>query len=314
MSVSQHVPHSQSDLIKEVQSAIEGDVLTDPTKFGVHISDPAFLAVGPDGGSITVTYNPTINKRKKAGALIRSGTNITKKAWTAKLTFKASDNNVALQKWCKNKSAKGGIVTPAASRTFLKSYGVGTALTETFEVYYGCLPTKTNYTINASGEVIYTVDLVCKTVVQTTSANGGIIIGSGSFASPDTAAPWINTDGGAGAFIHNTKKYGLISLSVDIIRQYAEQNPSESLEIMMLAESDYVVSGSATIEKSDILLDTDALGTTSRAMSIALKAATLTDTFTNAIFEGHTGLSHDGSDSAGLTDSLAWSADDQVSA
>lgn len=314
MSVVQHVPHSQADLIKEVQSAVEGDVLTDPTKFGVHAADPDFLAVGPDGGTIVVTYNPNINKRKKAGALIRSGTNILKKAWGAKLTFKASDTNVPLQKWCLNKSAKGATVTPAASRTFLKSYGVGTALTETYEVYYGCVPLKTNYVINSAGELIYTVDLLCKTVVQTTSANGGITLGTGSFASPDTAAPWRSVDGGAGAFIHNTKKYGLVSLSVDIIRQYAEQNPSESLELMMVAESDYVVSGNVVIEKSDILLDTDALATTSRAMSIALKAATLTHTFTNAIFEGHTGLEHDGSNSAGLTDSKNWSADDAVAA
>lgn len=314
MSLVEHVPHSQADVIKEVQSVIEGDILTDPTVFGDVPTDPAFDAVGPDGGSISITYSPEIKKSKKAGALIRSRAVPVKKGWTAKLVFKASDANVVLQKWCKNKSAKGATVTPAASRTFVKSYAIGTAAVETYEVYSGCVPSKTNYAINANGELIYTVDLICKTFDRNTTADGGITLGTGSFASPDTGAPWITSDGGAGAFTHNTKKYGLQSFSVDIIRQYADQNPGEGMELMMLAESDYVVSGSATIEKSDSLLDDDALATTPRAMSIILKSGTMTDTFTNAIFEGHTGLDHAGDNSSGLTDDVSYSADDFVSA
>ena len=312
MSLPAHVPRTQVDLVKEVQSVIEDDILTTPANFGVIPVNPAFAAVGPDGGSIVITYTPELAKRKKAGSLTRSGVLVLKKAYRAKLEFKASDNNVALQKWCKNKSAKGNTGTPAASRTFVKSYLDG--VTETFEIFSGCVPEKTNYAVNKSGEIIYSVDLICKTFDRNQIADGGITLGTGSFATPDVAAPWITADGGNGAFTYNAKKYGVISFSADITRAWADQNPSESLEVMMLTETDYVPSGTITVEKDDITLGADQLATTPRASSIVLKAATMTDTFTNVIFENHTGPDHSGNDTASLTDGGSYSADDFVSA
>ena len=312
MSLPAHVPHTQVDLNKEVQSIIETDILTNPSLYGVIPVDPDFLAVGPDGGMIEITYSPEILKRKKAGSLIRSGTSVLKKSWKAKLTFKASDSNLALQKWCKNPSVKGDTDTPAASRTFLKSYDVGGV--QTYELFSGCVPEKTNYTIAKSGEVIYTVDLDCKTFDKNVIADGGITLGTGSFASPDTAAPWQTQDGGVGAFTFNAVKYGIESFSVDIIRQWAPQDPSEALENMMVSESDYVPSGTITIQKSDSLITDDALATTPRAMSLVLKSGIMTDTWTGTIFEGHTGINHDGTNPAGLTDTETFSATDFVSA
>lgn len=312
MSIVEHVPHSQADVVEEVQGIIEGDILTDPTVYGDVPTNPIFLAVGPDGGTIEVTYTPEINKRKKAGSLIRSGVSVLKKSWGAKLTFKASDTNKPLQLWCLNKSLIGGVVTPAASQTFLKSFNVGG--TETFQIFSGCVPENTNISINSSGEIIFSVDLICKTFDENQTAFGGITLGTGNFAVPDTAAPWITTDGGAGALTINTVKYGIVSMSIDVTRQWAMQNPSESLEIMMLAETDYVASGTVTVEKSDIALIADALSTTARAMSLVVKAATLTLTWTNMIIEGHTSLAHDGTDASGLTDSESFSADDLVAA
>jgi len=312
MSLPPHVPHTQVDLNKEVQSIIEGDILTDPTLYGVTPTDPNFLAVGPDGGMIEITYSPEILKRKKPGSLIRSGTSVLKKSWKAKLVFKASDNNLALQKWCKNKSLKADTDTPAASRTFFKSFD-SFETDETYTIFRGCVPEKTNYTISKSGEIIYTVDLDCKTYEQNILANGGFS-GTPVFASPDSAAPWQTQDGGSGAFTHNSKKYGIESFSVDIIRQWAIQDPSEALENVMVAESDYVPSGTITIQRSDNEISDDALDTIPRTMSLVLKSSTLTDTWTGTIFEGHTGLNHDGTNPVGLTDTETFSATDFVSA
>jgi len=312
MTLALHVPRTHADLNKEVQSVIEGDFLTTNNNLGTMPANPAFSAVGPDGGSIVITYIPELKKRRKAGSVTRTGVLVLKKAWRARLQFKASDSNVALQKWCKNKSAIGGTVTPAASRSFLKSYYDGT--TETFEIFRGCVPEKTNYAISKSGEIIYIVDLICKTFERNQTADGGITLGTGSFASADTAAPWITTDGGNGSFTYNLKKYGIVSFSMDISRVWADQNPSEALEIMMITEVEYNPSGSITVEKSDITLDADQLATTPRAASLVLKSGTMTDTLTNAIFEGHTGPDHDGENSTSLTDGGSFSADDFVSA
>ncbi|MCV0398551.1 MAG: hypothetical protein K5785_00995 [Nitrosarchaeum sp.] len=306
------VPHSHVDLEKEVQTIIEDDVLTNPTNIGVIPTNPTFLAVGPDGGSIVSTFSPTKRDRRKAGTRTRIGISVTKKKYTARLVFKASDNNLALQKWCINESAKGGTVTPAATRTFLKSYLVGA--TETYEIFRGCVPEKTNIGVSKDGEIIYTVDLKCKTIVENQTANGGITLGTGAFASPDTAAPWKASDGGANAFAHNSINYGLEGMSIDITREYAVQDPSESLEDMMYAETINTVSGSVDIQKSNIAISTDARATTLRAMTLVLKAATLTLTFANANFDGHTGLDHDPTSSALLTDSENFTADSVVAA
>lgn len=314
MSLSAHVPTSQGDLNKEVQTVIEDDILTTPSNYGTIPTNPSFTAVGPDGGKIMLTYSPELIKTKKVGSLVRTRVQVAKKSYKARLEFKASDNNTALQKWCKNKSAKGGTVTPAASRTFVHSYNIGQGSTETYEIFSGCLPEKTNITINRSGEIIYIVDLDCKTFTRSTAANGGITLGSGSFASADAGTPWLTVDGGAGAFTYNSVKYGIVSLSIDITRTWAMQNPSESLENVMMAESGFDVSGTLEVEKSDSVMDNDALATTARAVSIVLKSGTMTDTFTNFIFEGHTSPEFDGASTEALTDSGSFSADDYVSA
>ena len=76
---------------------------------------------------------------------------------------------------------------------------------------------------------------------------------------------------------------------------------SESQELLMSAESMIEFTGSVSIQKSDNKIADDALSTAKRAMSFVLKASGLTLTWTNVIFEGHTGPEHDGSNSAGLT-------------
>ena len=68
------------------------------------------------------------------------------------------------------------------------------------------------------------VDLKCKTFKRNTASNGGITLGTGRFAGADTGTPWLVTDGGTNSFTHNSVNYGLESMSVDIVRQYADQD------------------------------------------------------------------------------------------
>lgn len=310
--VNSMVPHTQADLVKEVQHISEGDCLTTPTKYGVIPTNPDFTAAGPDGSSLVSTYKPSIVKRRKAGSRTRNGISVTKKKYTARLMFKASDNNVALQKWCINESAAADTDTPAAPKTFLKSYYIGG--TETFEIFYGCQPEKTNIGVNKDGEIVYTVDLRCKTIDENQDADGGITLGTGSFASADSGAPWKTGDGGANHFTHNSNNYGLEGMSIDITRQYAVQDPAETLEDLMAAETILDPTGSVEIQKSDINISTDARATSARAMSLVLKAATLTLTWTNVIFDDHTGLDHKGDNPNLLTDNENFSAATLVAA
>ena len=140
------VNQTQADTVKDVQSVIEGDIITTPISYGVIPTNPVFTTVGPDGSSIISSYTPTRSDKRRIGNLDKIGKSTYKKKYTAKLTFKASDNNINLQKWCTNKSVSGDVDTPAASRVFLQSYLV--AGVETFEILKGCHPTKTNIAIN----------------------------------------------------------------------------------------------------------------------------------------------------------------------
>ena len=298
---------TQADQNKEVQSVIEGDNLTTPTTYGVIPVNPAFVAVGPDGASLISSYAPIKIERRKTGNRDRVGKTTHKKKYTARLTFKASDNNVPLQKWCTNKSLITDLDTPAASRTFVQSYNVKGV--QTYEILKGCHPTRVNIGVNKDGEIIYTVDLRVRERLESIATDGGITLSTGSFASPDTAAPFKADDGGLNHFVHNSIAYALDGMSIDIEHIYAVSNPTESQLDLYANESMRNVSGSVSVIKSDSVLLTDAFADTSRAMSLVLKAATTTLSWTNVLFENPSGIGFSPTDSGAFIETFNFEAD-----
>ena len=302
---------TQADQNKEVQSVIEGDNLTTPTTYGVIPVNPAFVAVGPDGASLISSYAPIKIERRKTGNRDRVGKTTHKKKYTARLIFKASDSNVPLQKWCTNKSLITDLDTPAASRTFVQSYNVKGV--QTYEILKGCHPTRVNKVIKKDGETMYTVDLRVRERLESIATDGGITLGTGSFASPDTGAPWKADDGGLNHFLHNAIAYAINDMSIDIEHQYAVSDPTESLFDLYANESIRNVSGSVSVIKSDSVLLTDAFADAVRSMSVVLKAAQLTDSFTNVLIDAPSGVSLSPTDSAGFIETFNFEADSVTS-
>ena len=306
--VSAFVMSTQADRKKEVQSIIEGDNLTTPGTYGVIPANPNFTAVGPDGGTLVVKYEPSRTIRRKAGNLDRNGKTTNKKKYTATLTFKASDNNLALQKWCINKSAITDTDTPAASRAFLHSYTVGG--TETYEVVTGCHPTKCTITLNAEGEISYSVELMCRNREQSqlTDATDIFTLGTGSFASADTAAPWVSSDGGVNHFTFKAVNYAIESMTIDITHEYAMADPTESQLILFAQEGLRDVSGSVTIIKSGVVVSDTAFADELNSMSIVLKSGQLTLSFVDTIFESPQGVEIDPNSADKFVDDYAYEA------
>ena len=255
--------------------------------------------------SLVSSYAPAKVERRKSGNIDRVGKSTHKKRYTAKLIFKASDNNVGLQKWCINKSLITDTDTPAASRTFVQSYDI--LGTETYEILKGCHPTRVNISVNKEGEIIYTVDLRVRERLETTSTNGGLT--TPSWASADTGAPWRADDGGLNHFTHNGINYALDSMSIDIEHQYAVSDPTESLLDLFAKESLRNVSGSVSVIKSSSVLSIDAFADTPRGMSLVLKAATLTLTWTNVLFENPSGIGFSPTDSGAFIETFNFEAD-----
>lgn len=303
--VTAFVNHTQGDQNKEVQSGIEGDILTDATKYGVTPASLAFAACGPDGSTLESSYVPAKKERRKSGNIDRVGQSTHKKRYTAKLIFKASDNNVGLQEWCINKSLITDTDTPAASRTFAQSYDI--LGTETFEILKGCQPTRVNITINKEDEIIFSVDLRVRERIENTTANGGLT--TPTWASADTGAPWKADDGGLNHFTHNSINYAIDGMSIDIEHIYSVSDPSESQLDMFARESMRNVSGSIDVIKSSSILSIDAFADTKRAMSLILKAATRTLSWTNVEFENPNGISFNPSDSGAFIETFSFTAD-----
>ncbi len=302
--VTAFVNITHADLVKEAQSSVEGDILTDAAKFGNPGASQTFLALGPDGARLVSTAEHKKKPRRKAGKKNRNGQQTIAKKYSAQIVFKASDNNVPLQKWCTNESLKTDVDTPAASRVFAQSYMVGA--NETFEILKGCLPKKTSKKVTKDG-VMYTVDLLVKERVQTTSADGGLT--TPVWANPDTAAPWLADDGGLNHFTHDGNNYAIEGITIDIEHLYAESNPTELQLLMFANESIRNISGTVDVIKSSSVLSTAAWGDAKKAMSIVLKAATLTDSFTNVEFENPKGLDFDPDNSSAFIESFNFSAD-----
>lgn len=295
---------TQEDQNKEIQSVIEGDTLTTPALYGVTPASPAFAACGPDGSSLVSSYTPVKKERRKSGNIDRVGKSTHKKKYTAKLVFKASDNNTGLQEWCTNKALITDTDTPAASRTFAQSYDIGGV--ETFEILKGCHPTRVNITENKEDEIIYSVDLRVRDRTELTDADGGLT--TPAWASADAAAPWKSDDGGLNHFTHNAINYALDGMSIDIEHIYAVSDPTESQLDMYARESIRNVSGSIDVIKSTSVLSIDAFADTPNAMSLILKAGTLTLSWTGVEFENPTGISFDPANSGPFIETFSFEA------
>ncbi len=301
------LPHNQTDQVKEPQWGYEGDFYTNIALYGVTPASLAFAAAGPEGARLVSTTAPEIKVKRKAGSVNRIGQRLVKKKFTAQLIQKISDNNVNDIKWAMHKAVIATANTPAFSRTYVKSYFVGT--TETFEVFKGCLPESASLAINKNDELILTVDMVCNDIIETQAANGGLT--TPSFATADSGTPYLASDGGTNSLLWNAVAEAEDSFSVDVTHEWSELDPAESLKTLAYKEGLRTINFSVDIPIQNLTPSTDARAVTSRAMVRVLKAAGLTATFTNAVFDPpHTGQDHDPESAGQLLYSKSGSADD----
>ena len=305
--VSGFAPVTQADQVKQPQYVVEGDILTTPANYGTVPDNPSFTAVGSDGVTLQSSYAPVKDEKRKTGNIDRVGKITHKKKYTANLVFKATDNNTGLQQWCVDKSVKADTDTPAASITLVQSYNV--AGTETFEILKGCLPTSVSISIDGQADITYTVGLMVQDRTETTSSNGGLTLGSGSFATADTSVAWLADDGGTNHFTYNSNNYALSSMSISVNHDYAMVSPTENQLDIFAKESMRNISGTIDVIKSNSVILADAFADTQRSMSIVLKASTLTMSFTNVLLDSPDGVSLDPKSTDSLIESFNFDAD-----
>lgn len=303
------LPHNQTDQNKEPQWAYEGDFYTTIALYGANPTDPGFEAAGPEGARLVSTTAPEIKVKRKAGNANRIGQTLVKKKFTAQVIQKISAANENDIKWAMHKAVITVADTPAFSRLYVKSYDV--AGTETYETFHGCLPTSASLTITKNDELLLTIDMVCNDIIETQSANGNITLGSGSFASANTETPYLASDGGLNSLLWNGVAEAEDGFTVTVTHDWSELDPSESLKTLAFKEGLRIITGSVDIPIQNLTPSTDARAVTSRAMVRTLKAAGLTATFTNAVFDPpHSGQDHDPESSAQLLYTKSFSAND----
>lgn len=300
--------HVHADMFKNPMFILEGDILTTATLYGVTPANPDYTDVDIDGGRLIVTSAEERVERRQAGTMGRIGKSTHKERYTANLTFNASNGNAVLQEWCIDESLIADNKTASNSKTFLQSYKINGV--ETFEVITGCLPTRCQITIG-SGHIVYSVDLMCKAFVQSTT--DPTVIGTGSYATQLTQVPWVASDGGVDHFDWDTVAEALDNMTITIDRQYGKSSPTEVIKDMFNQETIRNVGGNIAVivRNSDIITDAFTIPRVPKAMNIILKSGTggITIAFTNCTLESPSGRNPDPASAEAWLDTYTFEAE-----
>jgi hypothetical protein len=267
---------TQKDVVKQLQYIAEG---TTAATFGVIPTNPAFVMAGINP-TILAVKKPVPYETRELGYLTRQ--NVQSVFNSGEVTFKTNILDSTMLKWLFNAPAGAGTIDE--SKTFVYSYNVNG--TETFRVMKGCKPLDAHLMIKPKGQLELTAHLyVANMVDETQSANGGITLGTGAFASQlGPTGGWLHSDGGAGPFTYNSTVYRDFGMTLGVkwIHEYLDS--SGDLQTLYMKPSKKELTFDIDIAKYDMLVNIDAAALSRRSASRVLKTATSTMTLTNVNF------------------------------
>ena len=266
---------TQLDVTRPLQFVGEG-LLTTSSNFASK-TNPTYTNVGLNP-VWSLEYKPEAVEIRKVGSMTRDQK--VKVFETGILNIKThinTANGLDFAKWCFNAPSSTGTI--AESFDFAWSYKVNT--TEYFARAQGCLPMSATLDIADKGMVELSAKIfVAKPILP----NASTFIGTGSWATASSGAPFTHSDGGSSPFTFNATTYGTKNFSMTASYELATDESSGDTNTLWARPTVKTITGSVEVYTKDLNLLTDAKNQTSRTMSRVLKSATNTISFTDVVF------------------------------
>lgn len=292
--------NTQRDENKRVQSIIEGAT---PATYAITPTNPAFTAHGRNARLIDGAA-PIKNELREVGDVNRL--DVTKTREVNLVTYRAfllTGDKVLLASVF---DEPGGAATPDESRTFFSSrdlLGV-----ETYIQYLGCKPESATLTDDNQGYLTLEIVYSYKTRTEDTS---GPTIGSGSYATPNTATPLTHLDGATGKFTYVAVAKEQQGYSLTVVNQSANQDENGSIVDLFRKPTIRVISGTMNLFKKETADQDDALAVTPRAGVITVDTGQIVLTMTNMLYLPD-GPEKSGDNAVATIASKPYEADDLV--
>lgn len=265
--------NTQRDVVKQVQSVVEGNT---PATYGVTPTDPAFLPHGRNARLIEGAA-PIKNELREVGDVNRI--DVTKTREVNTVTYRAFflTADEALLASAMNEPA--GALTPDESKTMFWSRNL--LGVETFISYTGCKPESVTLIDDNVGYL--TLEIVYSYKVRTEDTSGPTI-GSGSYATPNTATPLTHLDGGTGKFLYDSVAKEQQGYTVNVVHQVANQDENGSVVDLFRKPVIRILTGTMNLFKKELADQADALAVTPRPGVLTIDTGQIVLTYTNMLY------------------------------
>lgn len=263
---------SAKDVVKRPQWYNEGDIIADPsTNYGKVVSNPDFIEAGKNA-YLRINRSHNHEQTQQAGQEDIDANTLIKKNFDAVLVTNIVDST--LLQWAINSLGTG--VGSIQSKTFLQSkYLSGT---ESYDVLKGCLPESCTLRIPRDGLISMEIGMSCKSIANAAS----FTIGTGSYGSALSGAPWGPADGGTAPFTYHGVSVLERGITLNVTRDMGAIDCSGDLADIYKKPTGRKITFDVEVFKANNTLQDDVDSAVFRATaSRVLKSATSTLSWAN---------------------------------
>lgn len=269
-----YLPNGAWDFVKRPQYIEETTYGTTPT------SSPSFTSAGVNA-ELNLTMTESVNRYRQLGSR-----NVYKFLETGELySFELKYNPIstALIRYGTEAPAGAGTIEKALSFLWSQNRDVSGTMTEHFIFAKGARTDRIRIECTPDNITI-TQGFLCQDITTPATSHG---LTTPTFASADTAAPWVGPTSGSNPLTHNALNYDVDRFVFEVSYNLDAIKPNGSTQIQFLVPTNCIVTGEFdALHKSDVL-ETDMKALTARAMSYNLNSTgPKTATFTNAVIIG----------------------------